>query len=1185
MVRRKVKTLSGTVVSSTVTANPILEQVYQKRLIEMQQGTAIFPLTAPGLPPLPPNSAFLSYVQALGDEESRVTEETVKNAEGKKVTERKLVYSDQLLSLIRSALRDPGFTLPVEVGPHQEKEATFIPGHLWGSDKATGPRAADVMIINKNPWLPEEKSGRCMVGEDGVLLLDIFRRLKAKGVGRFYVTHLVKFRPPDWKTTLKAVWVKDCLHLLYQELKIVQPKFILCLGADASKVLLGTSAGVTEMEGRIEAFRYNAALSEKEGDSHWRDAKVMTVVHPKQVIRDQSAARQLENGIARFVALLNNVDVGSAEKVEHQIVDNHADLLQTLIDVEQKAEDNVIAVDAEWHGQHPVNKGSYMRTMQFAWAPKKAVGIKLHEPGGEVVEGFRDGYVNHRGILTKTISLLNAFFKGGEIDLGDGNKFTFRRKRVVGHFFNADLEWLLDYGIDIQECFLVPLYDYSITEENKNTKRSKQYRKDGFKVGAAVPAWYRTKYEGGADTGLMAHAIEETATYKLETLAMRYTTAPRYDKELQTWRTKYCQELGLKSGDLEGYGMCPDEILLPYGMYDADVTLRLFYKFAVLLDEDYEGNSCREAFWESQIATPSVLEIHRSGITVDRGRIDFLTARFVAARAKIEEQLRAEIKWPDFNIRSTQHVKEFLFGHKLNGRLDKETGKPVRIRPQEALTLNLTPLFDTGKPPKPWIEIIRTHKEHEHSPSTNKQALSLMAQQAPTEFCTRLINTLRDYRFLDQVLKTVLRPPVTDDDTGEAVFDDDGNWSYEDGLASMTCDDGKVRTHIYQTKETGRWSSARPNLQNISKQRDPDYKRLLGDEYKYSLRSVLKASPGHVLVEADYVGAELFGMAVMSGDPNMIEHATRNQLPEEHPDYYDIHSNVAVFAFRLNCPPTKSGLASIGKKHIRIVAKSVIFGIAYGRGAKAIAVAAKEQGIEITVDEAQAVINAIFQMYPLLKPFFEECQQRATGRYVDPATEELIKERYLCNCYGRFRRFPDSNGDQALAAEFERQAMNFPIQSMIASAVSRALAYIHDYKMRQFRKGRDMFTILLQIHDAILLEVPYKYVKHVCEYVLPTYMRKAVPIYPSNLEGIPTGSGPYYLGIEAEVMDHWGEGLTFEQAVKHNLPTGHGGADGCVVNYSKPGDAKPQRSVVRASKVRPVAKLVEPERTVKKRKW
>ena len=1172
MARRKYIMPGGTAPPKAPQTSAAAENVYQRRLLEMQTGAAIFPLTSPGLPPLPPNSAFLSHAIAQGDKESAVRDEVTKTPDGKKQTERKLVYSPLLFQLVRDALRTPDFTMPVEVGPHQEKEATFVPGHLWGDENATGPRAADVMIINKNPWMAEIHAQRCMASDDSKLLLELFQKLKPKGIGKFYITHLVKFMPPDFKPVLKTVWIKDCMHLLYQELKIVQPKYILCLGTDASKALLGNSASVTDMEGRVETLRYNVAYSEKDEESGWREAKVMTVVHPKSVIRDQSAGRQLENGLARFIAMVNGVDVGVVETVDHRSVSDYDSLLAELQEIESDPtkQDDVIAVDAEWHGQHPINKGAYMRTIQLSHRPKCALGIKFHEAGGRLTPGFASP--DTTGISSQTLELLNTFFKGGTVATEDGD-ITFRRKRVVGHFFNADLEWLVHYGLDIQECFSCPLHDYEMKAINQKKRLFQLYRAEGFKAGDVVPAWYRTSFEGGADTGLMAHAIEETASYKLETLAMRYTTAPRYDQALHQWKAAYCKAEGLTSAAMEGYGECPDDVLLPYGMYDADVTLRLFYKFGVLLDEDYEGNNCREAFWESQIATPSVLEIHRSGMLVDRARVDFLTARFVAARTKLEQALREEICWPDFNIRSSQHVKEFLYGHKLNGKLNKETGEPVRIRPLNALSLNLTPLFDTGKPPKPWREIVRINKEHEHMPSTNKQVLSLLAQGAQNANQTRLVNQLRDYRFLDQVLKTVLRPPMVDDDTSEVMYDDAGNMEYEEGLASMCCDDGKVRTHIYQTKETGRWSSARPNLQNISKQRDPDYKRLLGSEYKYSLRSVLKASPGHVLVEADYVGAELFGMAVMSGDPSMINHATRNQLPEDHPDFYDIHSNVACFAFKLGCPPTKSGLDSIGKKHIRIVAKSVIFGIAYGRGAKAIAVAAKEQGIEVSVDEAQAVIDAIFQMYPLLRPFFDECQQRATGKYIDPTTNQPVKGRYLCNCYGRFRRFPDSSNDQTLAAEFERQAMNFPIQSMIASAVSRALAYVYDYKQRQAAKGHDMFKILLQIHDAILLEVPYKYVKHVCEYVLPTYMRNAVPIYPSTLDGIPTGGGPYHLGIEVEVMNHWGEGLTYEEATALKLPTGHGGAEGCVVNYSKTKPTKPLRSVVQANKLRPVRNL------------
>ena len=41
----------------------------------------------------------------------------------------------------------------------------------------------------------------------------------------------------------------------------------------------------------------------------------------------------------------------------------------------------------------------------------------------------------------------------------------------------------------------------------------------------------------------MCHAAEETASYKLETLAMRYTSAPRYDSALDQWKVDYCKSL------------------------------------------------------------------------------------------------------------------------------------------------------------------------------------------------------------------------------------------------------------------------------------------------------------------------------------------------------------------------------------------------------------------------------------------------------------------------------------------------------------------------------------------------------------------------------------------------------------------------------------------------------------------
>jgi uracil-DNA glycosylase family 4 len=1127
----------------------------------------MYPIDAPGMSL--PGPDFLRHAQDL-DDGSQLVSVTVEDKSKKsgKAKVQVLQPGVEIERLYLNALRRPGFVLPVAMRGGRNQPVTFVPGHVWGqyfaeyidslystdssgrlNDSVSalavdGPHPCDVMVLGKMPWTEEVEALRNMIGTSGQLLRTVLMALNIRGFGRWYVTNLLKFMPPDGSSTIKAAWLKDCRFLLDQELRIVKPKYILCLGADASKALLGTKNNVSYMDGRVVEYTYPVGLTRDDKTTH--TACVMTVVHPAQVARDETQLRALERGCARFNLLTKGIRFDKEEQdVDHRTIRTLGDLEMLCLEIEHdpRKKDDIIAVDAEWHGEHPINSGAYLRTVQFAWLEKTACGVVLTAPGGQST--FTDG--DGDPAIDKAMQLLSTFMCGGDYETEYGQEVRFRPKRVIGHFFNADLEWLVHYGLDLRKPFSVPLYDLDLSKASK--KQRQYYEKLGFTD--VVPAWVRTRREGGADTGLMAHAVEETASYKLETLAMRYTTVPRYDIPLHDWREAYCKENNLKSKSLEGYGMCPESILVPYGIYDADATLRLYYTLDKLLDCDYERNCCREPFWESMIAAPAVLEIHRTGITVDRDRIDFLTARFLEAREKQEQLIKQWARWPSFNIRSVQHVKEFLFGEDLNGKLTP-SGQTIRIRPRkgqtykdaegkqavyrhDARTLDLMPMIDTSKPPKQWAEVVMKGKEKESSPSTNKLVLSILAQESE-DYSTQ-IGWIRDYRFLDQVLKTLLRPPVTDE-AGDWVYDDDSpeHLSYDAGLASVLCDDGRVRTHIYQVKETGRWSSARPNLQNISKQRDPDYKRLLGDGYAYKLRSVLKAKEGCVLLEADYTGAELYGMAISAGDPNMIDHATRNQLPENDPRFYDIHSNVAKLAFRLPCEPTKKGLEAINKASLRIVAKAVIFGIAYGRGAKAIALAAKEQGVRVSVDDAQQVIDTIFNMYPRLLPFFEQCRERVRG------------ERWMCHSFGRFRRFPQAT-EKGLISEFERQAMNFPIQGMIASAMSRAIAYLHDYKMRT---DPTLFNILLQVHDALLLEVPFEHVRFVAEKVLPWAMREMVPIYPTDMTGVATGAGPYNLGAEAEVMLHWGETLTEKQANAIGLHDSYWSENGMSVHYFKP---------------------------------
>lgn len=1081
----------------------------QRQLTELVGKDGMWPLNAPGMPE--PGPDFMRAATDLGDD--------TKFVRGTKTKECVYQPGERLRDLYRRALRERGFGMDVEIRKGLKREpVTFVPGHIWGPSRldtvtsadelrrmptlGSGPYPAEIMVVGKMPWHEETSAGRNLVGASGSILHAILNRLHVRGRAGWYITNLVKFTPPHNSTSLKAGWIKDCMPILHQELRVVRPKYILCLGADASKALLGEKFGVGYMEGRVVDLTYPIHPS-SDDIPEMHKALVMTVLHPAEVARSPDKERVLERGLSRFSLLTSGARFDKEEQgLDHRLIDTLEDAEDLLHEIDLSmtgwsARDRLIAWDAEWQGQHPMNEGAYVRTIQISWGEKKAACFKIAHQGGKPAFRDRDG----KPAVKRLVKLLNQF----SVD-----------KRAVGHFFVSDLEWLTYMGINpIASCH-VPL-----------------------EASGDTPAWERLRRgEGWLDTAMMAHAIEETAALGLESLAMRYTTCQRYDIPLEDWKKEYCSSNNITASGLEGYGDCPDKVLVPYANYDPDATLRIAKALLPLLDSDYEGNCCWEPCWESMIIQKVILRIHQNGILVDRSIIDDLTKKFITARASQEDKIRSWARWPDFNVRSVQQVKEFLFGEKLNGKITAD-GKPIQIRPPEARRLYLEPLLDTSKPPRRWQDLKERGLDNQASPGTGKMILGILAQENLN--VSEQVGWVRDYRFLDQVLKSVLRVPKVDEND-KWVENDNGELEYEAGLAASIDADGRVRTHMYPTAETGRWKSSRPNLQNISKSRDPDYERMLGRDkdgkliYDHKLREVLIASEGYALIEFDYKGAELYGMALMAGSKLMQDHCLRSMHPDAgydekgnpskggkypHPDYYDIHSNVAVLAFHLNCQPTKGGLKSIGKAHFRTLAKNVIFGIAYGRGAKAIALQAKEQGVNVTVEEAQQVIDTIFQLYKELVPFFQEAKDRA------------LDEKWLCHCFGRLRRFPNS-ADYKMEGEFERQAMNFPIQGMIASAVDRGLAWL-DHEIDQ-QNLQDDIRLLLQMHDAGLVEARYEMVPYAIE-LIKWAMVDQVPIYPSTLDGVPTGAGPYYLGLEFSVEKHWGAKFSREECERFGLST------------------------------------------------
>lgn len=1048
-------------------------------------GLPFVPLLAEGMPL--PGPDFIEAAVALGDPRPNIV--------GKGDEKRMTQHGCWLTHLYRSALYSPDFSINVLVKGRRTL-ACFVPGHIWGGN-VYGPRPARVMLLGKWPGMDEIREGRNMVGPSGKLLI---QALNDVGVlyddyTRWYVTNVIKHPQLDHSTSRPSVnQIRNCLPLLEQELRLVRPDFILTMGAEATEALFGEKVSVSAAQGRVMSRLINT-------DKGVHEARVMTCLHPAAIVRSPERYPEFLNSIRKFSEMLaGTVGVEQIDEVDHRVVWSERELKHIVDEILAEDDNGNIAIDCEWHGEYPGEPGAWLRTIQFSHKPGFACCVVLRHQGGEpaFLPSIAAAVVQLKRLMVSTQS---------------------RPVRPIGHNFRADLPWIMN-GLDRElGQALLRQFDAPATPEE-------------------------TRNAGGFDTMLAAHAVNETSDFKLEVLALNVCNVQRYDGKLLRWKTSYCKERRISEKDLEGYGECPDEILHPYANWDVDAIQRLFRRFNnELLDCDAYQGSCRKPFWIAQQASKGFLEMEMTGVFVDQKRAEMLAAAFMEARSNLTIKLREMLRWPGFNPYSAQQCRVALFGPAYSGKIDRKSGNTVDIRPEGAISLMLEPVKTSGKPSQNWKKVKDRGQAHLYNPSTDKEVLGILAMRLYGARGYDEVTTLRNIRFSGQVLKSVLCPPRMKDDGSGLELDEDGDQIFEKGMMSWVMSDRRVRTHFFQTKETGRASSTRPPLQNLSKRREKDYKKILGSAYKYPLRSIISATPGWVLVEADYRGAELMMMAIQSADETMIRHCQLANLPDGHPEQYDIHSNMAVKAFGLRVPdlkdrksgrhvsellgrdvgeplpPTRFALEICGFDNLRTAAKTIMFGIPYGRGNEAVIRAVEEEGVKIEIADAIKIREAIFSTYRNLERYFAECQIRP------------YREGFIVNCFGRRRRFPRIPYLQDGGA-MGREAGNFPIQSGVADALSLGLHHLCTWPERE-----DRFRILLQIHDALLFEVRPQWLEWFTDIVLPECLTRRVTIHQCDLDGVVIpNSQTFHMETDVSVMLNWGEKLSREAGRNAGIP-------------------------------------------------
>jgi DNA polymerase len=118
-----------------------------------------------------------------------------------------------------------------------------------------GPARAQLMLVGEQPGNDEDLAGHPFVGPAGKLL---DRALEDAGIDRkiVYVTNVVKHfkweprgkrrihkKPRQSEITACRPWIED-------ELAIVKPKALVCLGSTAAQALLGREFRVTQQRGQ-----------------------------------------------------------------------------------------------------------------------------------------------------------------------------------------------------------------------------------------------------------------------------------------------------------------------------------------------------------------------------------------------------------------------------------------------------------------------------------------------------------------------------------------------------------------------------------------------------------------------------------------------------------------------------------------------------------------------------------------------------------------------------------------------------------------------------------------------------------------------------------------------------------------------------------------------------------------------
>lgn len=501
------------------------------------------------------------------------------------------------------------------------------------------------------------------------------------------------------------------------------------------------------------------------------------------------------------------------------------------------------------------------------------------------------------------------------------------------------------------------------------------------------------------DTMLMHYCTDERrGTHNLTDLSMEYLGAKNYEAEFKKTIPRFVGEG--KDKRPGNYGDAPKETLYKYLGHDTDYTFKLYKIFKNILDSK-NYNTVRERVYKkiSIPGTNMLREVEMTGFKVDLEYLGILEKKYKKQIKDLRDDIYHIVE-VDLKFSPEQYVKD-VGAKSIPKRFNLNSPKQLAYVLQNLAHLPIKRDGVKKGTHRYTLEYI-FHDVLKLDVSESRQDCTkfvhygyrgdqdvYIENRRLKEPKSRLINNIMLYRRHNTIYTKFIVAMIE-----HAKYDSRIHGSF-----------------LLTGTETGRLASSNPNMQNIPRNSE--------------IRRMFIAKKGFRLVEADYSQVELRMLAFLSQDKTLLEIFRAG---------IDLHTEFAKELFGENFT-----------KEQRDIAKSITFGIPYGRGHKSIA-----GHFQITDAAALEMMKGWHRKYS------------GASKWIDEQKEKLKKGIVSETIFGRKRRFGLITDDTRKYTE--KQAVNFLMQSNASD-----LLLLSAIELSSELKSEA--TLVNLVHDCIIFEV------------------------------------------------------------------------------------------------------------------